>query len=197
MALDINTLRKEKMGAEYISDVRICLTEDGQLVDQDDPRAVRLLVGAGSAIPVSVAAGYGLIREAGNPAEEAGRPTPAMDAEEIAEIEALTARLNAANEGAEKAAGEMEALTAENESLKSERDAANEGAANAGEQLNEALVEVKDLSEKLSAASTAIAELEATIANLQAAGATPAAGVSWETAARRRGRTIESGGPRE
>lgn len=68
MALSISDLRKQAQGAEYVSDVRICLTADGRLTTEDDPAAVRLLVAAGSSIPVAEARKYGLIAEPSPPA---------------------------------------------------------------------------------------------------------------------------------
>lgn len=61
--LDINSLRKQADGAYYVSPVRICITADGELVDELDPRAVTLLVGAGCSIPRAEAEKYGLIGE--------------------------------------------------------------------------------------------------------------------------------------
>ena len=61
MPYDINTLRKQAEGAQYVSDHRLCLTADGQITDERDPAAVSLLVGAGCSIPVALAEQYGLI----------------------------------------------------------------------------------------------------------------------------------------
>lgn len=61
MALDIATLRRERDGAFYVSPARICLTAGDELTGEDDPLAVRLLVGAGGSIPAAVAEHYGLI----------------------------------------------------------------------------------------------------------------------------------------
>lgn len=63
MAIEINRLRKSPENGEYVSDMRICITEDGEIVACDDPRAARLLVGEGSTIPAPDAARYGLIVE--------------------------------------------------------------------------------------------------------------------------------------
>lgn len=70
MALDIKTLRKEPKDGLYVSDKRLCLTEDGKVVAGDDPKAATLLVGEGSVIPAEVAARYGLI---GEPDEQKGK----------------------------------------------------------------------------------------------------------------------------
>jgi len=71
MALNINSLRRDAEGAMYVSPARICVTEDGTLVSQDDPAAVRLLVGEGGSLPVTVAELYGLV----------GKPETAPQAE--------------------------------------------------------------------------------------------------------------------
>lgn len=88
MALNINDLRKQRQGAFYVSDQRICLTADGQLVSCEDTRAVRLLVGAGARLPVAVAEQYGLI----------GKPEPEEASEEP---KARNALANKARKGQE------------------------------------------------------------------------------------------------
>lgn len=79
MALELERLRKAPEGGEYVSDVRICITDDGEIVACDDPRAARLLVGEGSTIPAPEAAKYGLIVEA---AEAPAHPDDAGGDEE-------------------------------------------------------------------------------------------------------------------
>lgn len=64
MGLNIETLRKAAEGAMYVSDQRLCVSAEGELVAEDDARAVRLLVGAGGSIPAREAAAYGLIADA-------------------------------------------------------------------------------------------------------------------------------------
>ena len=75
MAIKINELRREPEGAMYVAPERLCVTEDGEVCSQEDPRAVRLLVGKGCSIPASEAAQYGLIGSPeieAPPADEAG-----------------------------------------------------------------------------------------------------------------------------
>jgi hypothetical protein len=79
MALNINSLRREADGAMYVSPARICVTADGKLVSQDDPAAVRLLVGEGGSLPVAIAELYGLV----------GEPETASQAEFYAEPETV------------------------------------------------------------------------------------------------------------
>lgn len=74
--LKINELRREPEGAMYVAPARLCVTADGEVCSQDDPRAVRLLVAEGCSIPASEAAQYGLI---GSPEIEAP-PAVAEDA---------------------------------------------------------------------------------------------------------------------
>lgn len=61
--LEINTLRKAASGSDYVSDHRICVSADGELVECTDPSAVRLLVGEGGSIPRAEAERYGLIAD--------------------------------------------------------------------------------------------------------------------------------------
>lgn len=67
MALDINLLRKPADGGEYRSDIRLCVTADDEITTEDDPRAVRLLVGVNGTIPLKLAEHYGLIGEPAKP----------------------------------------------------------------------------------------------------------------------------------
>lgn len=78
MAFEINELRKPADGGQWISDARICLTEDGALVDCEDPAARTLLVAAGGSLPAHVAESYGLVG-AGGEAPKA-QATPANKA---------------------------------------------------------------------------------------------------------------------
>jgi hypothetical protein len=64
----------------------LCLTADGEVVSQDDPRAVRLLVGVGGTIPASEAARYGLIAEP-------KKASPAPNPKTIANLESDKAKL--------------------------------------------------------------------------------------------------------
>lgn len=63
MALEITTLQKQAEGAFYVSDKRLCLTANDEVCDQDDPRAVSLLVGVGGWIPKDRARELGLLVE--------------------------------------------------------------------------------------------------------------------------------------
>ena len=73
MALTIEELRKPKDGAFYKSPRRLCVTADDELVDETDPRAVRLLVGEGGELPTAVAAHYGLIADEGESGAESSQ----------------------------------------------------------------------------------------------------------------------------
>jgi len=64
MGLDIKSLQKAAEGALYVSDVRLYVSAEGELVQESDPRAARLLVAAGNSIPAAEAAKYGLIADA-------------------------------------------------------------------------------------------------------------------------------------
>ena len=61
MALNIDSLRREAAGAMWVSPARVCLTAEGGLVDCEDTRAVKLLVGEGGSLPVTEAERYGLV----------------------------------------------------------------------------------------------------------------------------------------
>lgn len=61
MALEIRDLVRPAAGAMYVSPARICVTAEGELVDEDDPRAVTLLVAKGGEIPIDEARQYGLV----------------------------------------------------------------------------------------------------------------------------------------
>lgn len=56
-------LQREPEGAFYVAPERLCVTADGEVTDQDDPLAVRLLVGKGGQLPIAEARRYGLIAE--------------------------------------------------------------------------------------------------------------------------------------
>lgn len=75
MAFEIIDLKRQPEGAMYVAPARLCVTADGEVCSQDDPRAVRLLVAEGCSIPAREAAQYGLI---GSP--EAAAPPVAEDA---------------------------------------------------------------------------------------------------------------------
>jgi len=75
VTLEINELRQKATGGMYVSPERICVTADGVICDEQDPRAVRLLVGKGGSIPATEAARYGLIADAAPEAPE--HPEPA------------------------------------------------------------------------------------------------------------------------
>lgn len=75
--LEIETLRKQRAGAAYRSSRRICLTDDGELVDCGDPAAARLLVGEGGEIPWDLAERYGLVADDGGEAGAGKRPARA------------------------------------------------------------------------------------------------------------------------
>ena len=79
MGLDVNLLRQQARGAMYVAPERICVTADGEVCGEDDPRAVRLLVAKGCEIPAAEAAQYGLIADPAEPAP------PAVSEEETAE----------------------------------------------------------------------------------------------------------------
>lgn len=81
MGFEIQELRRAPVGAMYVSPARICVTADGELCDEDDVRAVRLLVAAGGEIPAAEAAQYGLIAEPeAEPAVDAQAETAATPA---------------------------------------------------------------------------------------------------------------------
>ena len=61
MALLINTLRGTVDGGLYVSDVRLGLTVEGDVVSAEDTRSVRLLVGVGGSLPIAEAERYGLL----------------------------------------------------------------------------------------------------------------------------------------
>ena len=61
MAFEITELRRPAAGAMWTSPARLCVTADGELCDELDPRAVRLLVSKGGQLPVAEAARYGLV----------------------------------------------------------------------------------------------------------------------------------------
>ena len=82
MGLKIEELRRGPEGGMYVSPVRLCVTADGELCDENDPRAVRLLVGQGGSIPAREAAQYGLIATA-----EAVGAVPAAPAASAPEAE--------------------------------------------------------------------------------------------------------------
>jgi len=82
MAFTIEELRRPPSGAMYVSPERICVSADGELCDEADPRAVRLLVAKGCEIPAAEAAKYGLIADASasnndTPGREPGAPEAA------------------------------------------------------------------------------------------------------------------------
>lgn len=80
MGFTIEDLRREPAGAMYVSPARICVTADGELCEETDPRAVRLLVAKGCEIPAAEAAQYGLIAGVGTPApEEPEEAPPSVD----------------------------------------------------------------------------------------------------------------------
>ncbi len=63
MALRIDELRSERSTRDvFISTRRLLLTADDEVVGEDDPRGISLLVGAGSSISMRVAERYGLVR---------------------------------------------------------------------------------------------------------------------------------------
>ena len=64
MALKIENLIRKPEGAMYVAPERLCVTADDELCDENDVRAVRLLVGKGGSIPATEAARYGLIATA-------------------------------------------------------------------------------------------------------------------------------------
>ena len=61
--LKIEELRKPADGGMYYSDVEICVDKDGNIVEAGSVASVRMIVGAGSCIPMRVAEKYGLIGE--------------------------------------------------------------------------------------------------------------------------------------
>jgi hypothetical protein len=80
MALNIEELRKPRDGAMYVSPERLCLTADGELCSEDDPKAVKLLVGKGGEISTAEATKYGLIAD-GEP-QAAATPPESPEAQE-------------------------------------------------------------------------------------------------------------------
>lgn len=78
MALRIEELRQRRAGPAYRSPVRLAVTADGELVEDTDPRAAFLLVGAGGEIPWDLAARYGLVVD-DEPAPEGRRVRRASD----------------------------------------------------------------------------------------------------------------------
>jgi len=89
MAFKIEELRKLPDGAMYVSPERICVSADGELCDETDPHAVRLLVAKGGEIPAAEAAKYGLIArtEQPTPQPEEAPAVSAAPAEETASAE--------------------------------------------------------------------------------------------------------------
>ena len=93
---DLRELRRKASGAMYVAPERIYVTagkpddpeEDRRSVvcAADDPKAARLLVGAGCAIPATVAAQYGLLIGKGE-SDPASGDAAAADAEPAAEPE--------------------------------------------------------------------------------------------------------------
>lgn len=62
MALRIDTLKDARSSRDvFVSARRLLVTADDEVVEADDPRGIRLLVGAGSSIPMRVAEAYGLV----------------------------------------------------------------------------------------------------------------------------------------
>ncbi len=84
MAFEINDLRRAATGAMYVSPARLCVTADDEICAEDDPRAVRLLVGKGCELTAPEAARYGLITEAPEPASGDAPPEASGDGAEIA-----------------------------------------------------------------------------------------------------------------
>lgn len=75
MGFTIEELRRPPSGAMYVSPARICVTADDEICDENDTRAVRLLVAEGGEIPATEAAKYGMI--VGSEAATAARGTAA------------------------------------------------------------------------------------------------------------------------
>jgi hypothetical protein len=61
MAFKIEDIKRPAAGSFWTSPSRICLTAEGELCEETDPRARRLLVAAGSQIPAAEAERLGLI----------------------------------------------------------------------------------------------------------------------------------------
>lgn len=76
MGFTIEKLQRPASGAMYVAPERICVTADGQICDEADPAAVRLLVGKGCEIPAAEAAKYGLIADVAD--DGAGDEAPAF-----------------------------------------------------------------------------------------------------------------------
>lgn len=78
MALDIKTLRQQAEGPMYTAPETICLTASGEITDELDPAAVKLLVRKGGQITTREAETYGLI----GAVPAAAVPAPAPDDDE-------------------------------------------------------------------------------------------------------------------
>jgi hypothetical protein len=101
MALNIEELRKPRDGAMYVSPERLCLTADGELCSEDDPKAVKLLVGKGGEISTADATKYGLIAD--SEPQAAATPVEAPEAtEEPSEAETLASEPEEETAAAEK-----------------------------------------------------------------------------------------------
>ena len=113
MALEITTQGRIESGG-FISAARLCLTADNQLVQADDPRAVRLLVGEGGSLPLDVAERYGLVVREQDAVITTAAPqfAPPIDpdaeriAAEAAAAEAVAAEAAAAEAVADEAAAD-------------------------------------------------------------------------------------------
>lgn len=87
MAFKIEDLRQKSNGAMYVSPVRLCVTANDELCEETDPAAVRLLVAAGSELPVAEARKYGLISDDEETEAEAKSEPDEDSSEDESEVE--------------------------------------------------------------------------------------------------------------
>lgn len=86
----IDELKRAAEGNMWTSPERLLVTADGEVVSNDDPRGVRLLVGKNCQIPKDEARKYGLLLEPGEEPTEAG---PDLKRLKKAELQALAGEL--------------------------------------------------------------------------------------------------------
>ncbi len=93
----IDELKRAAEGNMWTSPERLCVTADGRVTHQDDPAAVRLLVGKNCQIPRDEARKYGLLLEPGEAPAAAG---PDLKRLKKAELQALAGELGLETGGA-------------------------------------------------------------------------------------------------
>jgi hypothetical protein len=91
MALKIEGLRDQRSTRSlFVSKRRLYVSADDEVVEANDPRAIRLLVGAGASIPNAVAEAYGLVSV--TPEQVAGTSDAAARTTTDAEADARSER---------------------------------------------------------------------------------------------------------